>query len=186
MSDQMSYSGYKCDGQGYLEPNPQQLNYKMPFTGDAQTYGMPVTAGAFFGMLNNFYNFIQNNPDAGKIFQDTYAIEFSKASLMRIMSQPNCEYIRFHFAIPETNEKISLAAQGLDYDFETIGQAHLLQKAIDDTMMVGDPGDPNTEERGNGRGGKGMESLGQIFEALKVHNSPLATANMDHLTNPQP
>jgi hypothetical protein len=181
MSDQMSYAGYACNGQGYLEPSSEQLNYNMPFTGTKETYGMPITVGAFFGMLNNFYNYIQSHPEVEQAFQDTYAIDFSKASLMRILSQPNCEYVRFHFAIPEPNQKISLAAQGLDAGFELIGQAHLLQKAIDNRMLEGDPDDPNTEERGNGRGGKGLESLGQIFEALKAHNSPLATADMSHL-----
>ncbi|RFS27011.1 hypothetical protein DVR12_04300 [Chitinophaga silvatica] len=181
MSDQMSYAGYACNGHGYLEPSSEQLDYNMPFTGEKETYGMPVTVGAFFGMLNNFYNFLQTNPEVADAFQDVYSIDFSKASLLRLLSQEGCEYVRFHFAIPERNQRFSLAAQGLDANQEQIGYTQLLKKATENSMLVADPSDPGAEERGNGKGGKGIHSLRQIFEALKSHNSPLATADLSHL-----
>jgi hypothetical protein len=182
MSDQMSFAGYACNGEGYLKPGSEQLDYNMPFTDSSkETYGMPVTVGAFFGMLNNFYLFLANNPAVAKSFQDVYSVDFSKASLFRILSQQGCEYVRFHFAIPEPDQRFSLVAQGLDANQEMIGVAQLMQKATDNRVFDTDPDDPTAEERGNGRGGKGTASLRQMFEILKTHNSPLATADLSIL-----
>ncbi len=181
MSDQMSLAGYGCNDQGYLKPTTEQLDYRMPFTDElAVTYGMPITVAAYFGMLNNFYKFLIANPALIPLFQGSYFVDFSKASLLRILSQEGCEYIRFHFAIPEPNEKLSLVAEGLTADQGQVGYAQLLQKATDNNM-VHDTGDPKIEERGNGK--LPPFTLRHLFDLLKAQGSPLATADLDLLFN---
>lgn len=179
MSDQMSLAGYSCDSQGFLNPTTEQLDYNMPFTQDPQTFGMPITAAAYFGMLNNFYLLLLQYPELQTAFQGAYFVDFSKASLLRILSQEGCEYVRFHFAVPEANKQISLAAEGLTINQEQIGYAQLLAKATTNNM-VHDTGDPKIEERGNGK--KPIPpGLKQLFSLLKAQGSPLATADLDQL-----
>lgn len=182
MSDQMSLAGYGCNDQGYLNPITEQLDYRMPFTEDqAVTYGMPITVAAYFGMLNNFYKFLIANPALIPLFQGSYSVDFSKASLLRILSQEGCEYVRFHFAIPEPNEKLSLVAEGLTFDSSQVGYAQLLQKATANDMVHAG-GDPKIEERGNGTPVP-FPPLKHLFELLKGHGSPLATADLDLIFN---
>ena len=181
MSDQMSLAGYGCNDQGYLNATPEQLDYRMPFTGNQQTYGMPVTVAAFFGMLNNFYLLLSENPSLAKLFQGVFSVDFSKASLLRILSQEGCEYVRFHFAVPEADNKMSLLAEGLDANGMQVGYQQLLQKAMDNDM-VHDDDDPKREERGNGKhGGGGTVPIQALFDLLKAQGSPLATADLSLL-----
>ncbi|MCW3465264.1 hypothetical protein [Chitinophaga nivalis] len=179
MSDKMSLAGYDCNNQGNLNTTTEQLEYNMPFTEGqpiptVPTYGMPVTVKAFFGMLNNFYRLLFNNPAADAIFQDIHYVEFSKASLFRVLSQEGCEYVRFNFVIPEsTSQKLSLLAEGLDKNHDPIFYDQLLLKAQNNDMVPA-KGDPKMEERGNG--GETKEQMKDLFRALKIHNSPLADA----------
>ncbi|SEW49902.1 hypothetical protein [Chitinophaga arvensicola] len=177
MSDLMSLAGYGCNDQGHLNPTPEQLAYQMPFTGEPATYGMPITVAAYFGMLNNFYKFLIANPELIPLFQGSYSVDFSKASLMRILSQEGCEYVRFHFAIPEEDNKLSLVAEGLTSELGQVGYAQLLQKVTDNNMLHAG-GDPKVEERGNGKPNPDGSFL-QLFQILKGHGSPLATADLD-------
>ncbi|MBS0030774.1 hypothetical protein ACTJJ0_27070 [Chitinophaga sp. 22321] len=179
MSDQMSLTGYGCDNQGHLNPTPEQLDYNMPFTSDPQTFGMPITVGAYFGMLNNFYLLLLSNPALKAAFQGNYFVDFSKASLLRILSQEGCEYIRFHFAVPEADQKISLSAEGLNVVREQIGYAQLLDKATNNNMLPA-TGDPKIEERGNGKLPL-PPALKHLFELLKAQGSPFATADLDQI-----
>ncbi|CAL1517972.1 hypothetical protein [Chitinophaga sp. MM2321] len=153
MSDKMMVTGYTADNQGYLEDTTEPLDYHMPFTSENTTFGMPVTVKAYFGMLLNFYKLLSENPDAQKVFQDVHSVEFSKASLFRLLSQQGCEYIRFYFAVPEVDQKLSLLAEGLDIDRNQIGYAQLMAKAQANDM-VHDSTNPLIEERGNGGGKK--------------------------------
>lgn len=177
MSDQMSLAGYGCNDQGHLDPTPEQLIYRMPFTGDGATYGMPVTVAAYFAMLNNFYKFLIANPALIPLFQGSYSVDFSKASLLRILSQEGCEYVRFYFAIPEADNKLSLVAEGLTADQGQVGYAQLLQKATDNDMVHAGT-DPKIEERGNGTPKPPGDFL-ELFNLLKGHGSPFATADLD-------
>jgi hypothetical protein len=177
MSDQMSLAGYGCNDQGHLDPTTEQLIYRMPFTGDSATFGMPVTVAAYFAMLNNFYKFLIANPALIPLFQGSYSVDFSKASLLRIISQEGCEYVRFHFAIPEADNKLSLVAEGLTADQGQVGYAQLLQKATDNDMVHAG-GDPKIEERGNGKPTPDPLFL-ELFNLLKGHGSPFATADLD-------
>ncbi|HEY9257887.1 hypothetical protein [Chitinophaga sp.] len=179
MSDQMSLAGYGWNDQGHLDPSTQQLDYNMPFTGDPQTFGMPITASAYFGMLNNFYLLLLNNPALQAAFQGVFFVDFSKASLLRLLSQEGCEYVRFHFAVPEADQKLSLAAEGLTINQEQVGYAQLLAKATTNNM-VHDSGDPKIEERGNGKTSP-TPAFKHLFELLKAQGSPLATADLDQL-----
>ncbi|PSL43885.1 hypothetical protein CLV51_107197 [Chitinophaga niastensis] len=181
MSDLMSLSGYDCNNQGHLNPTPEQLDYHMPFTGGTDTFGMPITFAAYLGMLNNFYTMLLNNPAALEIFQGIFSIDFSKASLLRILSQPGCEFIRFYFAIPEANQKLSLLAEGIDIFGAQIGYDQLLTKATTNDM-VHSSSDPSIEERGNGGGGGPLPPLRQLFDLLRAQGSPLATADLSQLS----
>ncbi|MFY0255945.1 hypothetical protein ACDQ55_18545 [Chitinophaga sp. 30R24] len=182
MSDQMSLAGYASNDQGYLYPTTEQLDYRMPFTGDVKTYGMPVTSAAFLGMLNNFYKFLLANPEVQQAFQGVLSIDFSKASLLRILSQEGCEYIRFHFAIPEENQQFSLVAEGITGDQSQVGYEQLLKRVTENTITEHNSFDPKFEERGNGKDGDGkFAPYKQLFDILKKNNSPLATADLEKL-----
>lgn len=176
MSDQMSLAGYGCNSQGHLNPIPEQLDYNMPFTGEPQTYGMPVTVAAYFGMLNNFYLLLMKYPELLAAFQGNFFVDFSKASLLRILSQEGCEYIRFHYAVPGANEKITLVAEGLDANQDQVAYSALLDKATTGNMLPAG-GDPKIEERGNGK--VPTPPFRQLFDLLKAQGSPLATADLD-------
>ncbi|HVI44754.1 MAG TPA: hypothetical protein VM802_07785 [Chitinophaga sp.] len=184
MSDQMMYSGYGA-ASGYLDNNPQQIDYNMPFTGGTSTYGMPITWGAFLQLLANFFVKVQGDPDVRNFFNGVYWVDFSKASLLRVLSQPGCEFVRFYFVIPESNQKISLMAEGRDANDNHINYSHLLAKATSGDLTT-DPGDPGFEERGNGGGYS--NPLRDLFKALEAANSPLITpelsAFLDTLTEP--
>jgi hypothetical protein len=180
MSDQMSLTGYGCNELGHLNPTPEQLDYHMPFTGGDDTFGMPVTFAAYLGMLNNFYKLLLSNPAAFEIFQGIFMVDFSKASLLRILSQEGCEFVRFHFAIPEGDQKLSLLAEGLTLLGDQIGYDQMLSKATSNNMAH-DMRDPKLEERGNGGGGGKWPPLKRLFEILKAQGSPLATADLDKL-----
>ncbi|TWF35384.1 hypothetical protein FHW36_109174 [Chitinophaga polysaccharea] len=175
MSDQMSFAGYGCDDQGHLNPSTEQLDYRMPFTDAVQTFGMPITVAAYFGMLNNFYKQLIANPELLQFFNGTFFVDFSKASLLRILSQEGCEFVRFHFAIPEANNKISLVAEGLTLSQDQVGYPQLLAKATTNTM-VHDAIDPKIEERGNGA--PYPPPLKALFDLLRAQGSPLATVDL--------
>ena len=81
---------------------PDMVDSEIPFTESADKhFGMPITVDAFHKLL---FDFVKNYADE-KPFDIQY-VEFSKASIFRILSQPGCEFIRFYFAFPE---KTSLA-----------------------------------------------------------------------------
>nr|WP_295865601.1 hypothetical protein [uncultured Chitinophaga sp.] len=180
MSDKMIVSGYTANNQGYLENTTIPLDSNMPFTGDPKTYGMPVTVSAYFGMLFHFYNYLSQNPEVKEFFQGVYSVEFSKASLFRLLSQPGCEFVRFHFVIPEENNKLSLMGEGLDANHLNIGFPVLLDKATAGVLDSG-PGDPGIEERGNG--GEKQQPMEQLFAALKASGHPFGAVTPVDLEN---
>lgn len=166
----MMVTGYTANDQGYLKDTTIPIDSHMPFTSDPKTYGMPVTVSAFFGMLFHFYKYLDANPEVKDFFQGVYSVEFSKASLFRLLSQQGCEYVRFNFVIPDDDEKISLMGQGLDANHRSIGYDVLLEKATEGKLFDG-PGDPRSEERGNG-GEKQELDLYLLFAALKASGHP--------------
>lgn len=169
MSDKMTVTGYTANAQGYLEDTTVPIDSNMPFTADPATSGMPITISGYFGMLFHFYQYLSTHPEIKDFFQESYSIEFSKASLFRVLSQKGCEFVRFHFAIPESNNKLSLLAEGVDINRRSIGYEVLLEKAQANNLVTG-PGDPNVEERGNG--GETAQTHIDLFEALKAGGSP--------------
>ncbi|MBC9929041.1 hypothetical protein [Chitinophaga qingshengii] len=181
MSDKMMVSGYTANDQGYLQDTTIPIDSHMPFTGDPKTYGMPVTVSAFYGMMYHFYKYLDTHPEVKAFFQKVYSVEFSKASLFRLLSQPGCEYVRFNFVIPEADDKISLMGQGLDANHKSIGFDVLLEKAQSGKLYDG-PGDPNAEERGNG-GEKQQLDLDELFAALKASGHPFGAVTPVDLEN---
>ncbi|RBL91064.1 hypothetical protein [Chitinophaga flava] len=178
MSDKMMVTGYTADNHGYLKDTTIPINSHMPFTGNPSTSGMPVTVSAFYGMLYHFFNYLKNNDEVNDFFQGVYGIEFSKASLFRLLGQQGCEYVRFNFAIPDADEKISLLAHGLDINRKPIGYDALMEKAQTGKLWDG-PGDPGAEERGNG--GETNQPLEALFAALKASGHPFGAATPEDL-----
>jgi len=85
-------------------------------------YGMPITAKAFWNMVHRFWDEMNKpHPGPGNVFKDVYWVEFSKASLFRILAQEECDYIRFFLAIPEQDvDEASLALYGLKSDLTPV------------------------------------------------------------------
>jgi hypothetical protein len=154
------------------------LKREEPFSAPSKNgkhYGMPISTYKFLYMLYHFWLQIalkKKNP-----FKDVWWVDFSKASLFRILAQKDCEYIRFYLAIPGNDKDISdannasLALEGLDCNGKTI--KHDLIVKIASTMNGQSDDDPeaphsdekfiteltngdslaNNEEKGNGGSG---------------------------------
>ncbi|NSL86828.1 hypothetical protein [Chitinophaga solisilvae] len=167
MSDLMTLTGYTANAQGFLENTTVPIDGHMPFTNAPSTSGMPVTVSGYFGMLYNFYKLLFEHPDLSKYFQGVYYVEFSKASLFRLLSQEGCEFVRFHYAVPDADLKITLMAEGVRMDGKSVGYETLLAKATAGNLATG-PGDPGVEERGNG--GESHQPHVALFEALQQAN----------------
>jgi hypothetical protein len=76
-------------------------------------YGMPVTTPAFLRMLHRFWLTVINGTNPN--FEDVWYVEFSKASLFRILAQEDCEFVRMYFVIPEAGVKeASIGLEGID------------------------------------------------------------------------
>jgi hypothetical protein len=129
-------------------------------------YGMPISTCKFLEMLFRFWVGNPHRPD--NPFKDVWWVNFSKASIFRILAQEDCEYIRFYFAIPEEGiNEASLALEGVDANHNPINLPQIL--AVAGTMTGEDDQDPespgagitilqltdgtnppNNEEKGNG------------------------------------
>ena len=142
------------------------LKREQPFS-DLTTdkhYGMPISTVKFLTMLYDFWK--QDDPSPTNPFGDVYWVNFSKASLFRILAQEDVEYVRFYFAIPDPElNKASLALEGIKGDHTPVKLIQTLQVAA---HMTGDsdldPESPghnileltggiptaNNEEKGNG------------------------------------
>ncbi|NQX40927.1 hypothetical protein SAMN05421820_104332 [Pedobacter steynii] len=110
-----------------LKGTKRDLILEQPFSNtDDKHYGMPITPCAALDMIKRFQDQISNN-DA---FSNVYWVEFSKASIFRILSQETCEYVRFYLAIPEIDGKeASLTLEGANASGEVIGKEIMLQIA---------------------------------------------------------
>jgi len=143
-----------------------ELQRDQPFSdvSDGKHFGMPISTTKFLYMLYWFW--VNNKPGAENPFGDVWWVNFSKASILRILAQEGCEYIRFYFAIPEEGiNQASLALEGVQSDGspiklqETLAVAGTIkgdenkdiEKNIQDLLKITDGNLPgNNEEKGNG------------------------------------
>ncbi|MEO8568327.1 MAG: hypothetical protein ABI419_04310 [Ginsengibacter sp.] len=188
----MTVKGYYSDNS--LKP----IDQEQPFSDCVvpRHYGMPITPCAFLEMLYRF----RDSPTAGQDpFKNVWWVEFSKASIFRILAQEECDYIRFYFAIPDAEkDEASLLLHGVDHDHKTIKAeilldvsekmnqqtaAHPGEKLNESTILnsLASPAPP-TEEKGNGgfgfpiNGEKNVKSMSDFLESagpfaeMDIHN----------------
>ncbi|MDO3627582.1 hypothetical protein [Mucilaginibacter sp. BT774] len=159
-----------------------ELQRDQPFSDltDGKHFGMPISTCKFLQMLYLFW--LQNKPTADNPFKDVWWVNFSKASIFRILAQEDCEYIRFYFAIPDKDFfQASLALEGIKSDGSPIKLTEIL--AVANTMTGKDDVDrespgkdvfavtsgaatPSNEEKGNG--GPPLENQIPNISSLKM------------------
>jgi len=139
-------------------------------------HGMPVTAACAPLMIDRFRKQVTD-----PAFANILWVEFSKASIFRILAQEKCEYIRFYFAIPAKDKKdASLVLEGVDCEKNTIKLSSILTIAhnIDEQGAAQKPlneidenrllagidvhSTPQYEEKGNGGGSPPIHGIEQI------------------------
>lgn len=145
-----------------LQTKPTSTDCDMPFSepdekGDFT--GMPISAEAFIEFLKAFIKTVGKDPHF-----DIKYVEFSKASLFRILSQPGCEYLRFYFAFVAP-DKLSLLIEGLDKEQVSL-QLDKLKTAVTNNFSFED-GEPFYEERGNGGN---TDSVKSVFALLQTED----------------
>ena len=124
------------------------LQRDQPFSnvGTGKHFGMPVSTTKFLQMLFRFWT--GNRPGADNPFADVWWVNFSKASLFRILAQENVEYVRFYFAIPEAGvNEASLALEGIKADGSPAKLTQIL--AVANTMTGNGDEDIESSQGGN-------------------------------------
>ena len=146
------------EAQGRLDRNPKDIKYEMPFSEtdpNGQHYGMPVTKKALEGMVAAYAARRQEEDQT----IDIAYVTFSKASILRILSQERCEKIRFYFAFPEPDE-LSLTLEGVDIN----------DKALDFQKV--EPNSVFIEEKGNGGGGTvQLQLMSKVYNTFSAAES---------------
>jgi hypothetical protein len=161
-NEKMTLRGFKWDGTA-LSNVCEDIIRAQPFsdTSGATTpkhYGMPIDRPAAKGMIGEFYR--QFGSGAVSAFKDVKMVDFSKASIFRILSQEGCEYIRFFFCIADVStNKASLVMEGLDSNLQPIGGKGL---SVIDSEDSGDV-DGQYEEKGNGENGDGNGNVVSLY-----------------------
>lgn len=79
---------------------PADLSYNWPDRRKVCAFGAPISVNGAKGLIKNFWNAVK----AGKIesvidFRKTPAFTIGKESLLWLLSQENCEGVRFYFAL---------------------------------------------------------------------------------------
>lgn len=164
--------------QGYdLNAKLSELKREQPYSDvTAKHYGMPVTTTSFLWMLFQYWLRATENPE--NPIGDIFWVEFSKASLFRILAQEKCEFVRFYFAVPDSGvQEASLALEGIMEGGIPIKLPSILRVAstmdehqttdleTNGETLLDDPEDsqPGHEERGNGGPPfAGFENIGSL------------------------
>lgn len=142
---------------GGLKAMPDAQECNIPYAEakpKGRQFGMRITVGAFHQLLQGALRTNAEKKQAGLRF-----VEFSKASLFRVLSQPGCEYVRFYFVYPE-KDQMSLVLEGLDADLKALKfDSHVLKMAATGKARAARVDDPAYEERGNGAEAASAASL---------------------------
>lgn len=160
--EKMTLKAYEWDDKnGRLSKKPVPKNYEMPHTeenngtSEAKSFGMPITVGAYQGMVKKFKEqaAVDNSP-----FSKLLQVTFSKSSIMRILSQEGCEYISIWQAMTEETaeddsikKKVTFVLQGLKANKMPVKEDMFYKTKEDDgSPRIHNDEDPVLEERGNG------------------------------------
>jgi hypothetical protein len=105
------------------------LSYDLNKDRSATGYGQPVTLAAACVMINNYHTALadslkeainnKDNVSQEAILKEGLAVIFGKETLLRLLSQPNCEAIRFYSCINDVG-RVSLVLSGIDKDEKDI------------------------------------------------------------------
>ncbi|MEO6231520.1 MAG: hypothetical protein ABJB11_02960 [Ferruginibacter sp.] len=184
----MSRKNEKMIVQGYYSDNSLgSIEMEQPYSDTTAGihYGMPVTGTNFLQMLERFR---QAPSSANPPFRNLWWVEFSKASIFRILAQEECEYVRMYFVIPDaTKNEVSLALHGVDSAHNTIHKEGLLELCQSMQGLAGPFNDPDLlqnltnqipaiEEKGNGGTGfplsdaKNVKSMDDFYTELEKDN----------------
>lgn len=170
--------------------NPLQRDQPFSDQPQGKHYGMPVSTCKFLTMLFDFWR--QNQQTGDNPFGDVFWVNFSKASLFRMLAQEETEFVRFYFALPTRGvNKASLAMEAVKKNGSPVKLDQIL--AVAGTMTGGNDHDPegphpkagqtiqeltngnppgNNEEKGNGGppldgGSRNISSLKEFFDMEK-------------------
>ena len=179
--------------QGYSGKRKKAIKQEQSFSdcNNSKTFGMPITACTYWEMLKNFKNApVSRSPE----FKGLSWVEFSKASIFRILAQENCDFIRFYFVIPDLDtNKASLMMQAVDSNGVTINKQTLIDVAAimdnpeylrnnerdeDAILQTLKKLDPSLEEKGNGGNDapwveeKNIQSINDFYNEMDKKGSP--------------
>src|ERR1700740_3074606 len=106
MSETMTLRGFGWDkANNRLDKKcsslPCEQPYSTPGGGNKTHHGMPITAEAAYNIVWLFYKKVTMGEPTTSPLKDILWVEFSKASLFRIMAQETCDYVRFYFGVPD-------------------------------------------------------------------------------------
>lgn len=148
-------------GKKRLKDATDDLTYAVPFSdadGGKQHYGMRITPEAYVNLVKQFAD-----EYGGASPFEIVSVTFSKASLFRVLSQPDCEYVRFHFAFPE-KAKLSLILEGVGKDLVRL-RNDLVMEVVNNDQRSQNSEDPDYEEKGNG-GEAGYTFASEAYKKL--------------------
>jgi hypothetical protein len=183
MSEKMTLRGFEWDEKNQsISTKCTDLPYDQPYSTIKKKkshHGMPITGVAASKIFNKFFDKVTKKLPKTSPLKDINWVEFSKASIFRILSQEGCDYIRFYFAIPdEAENKASLVLEGVTKN----GSAVKGQGLIDVIKaQEQDPENPiqidsstlgQYEEKGNGGGFTGdSDNIRSMFQLIKDFQS---------------
>jgi hypothetical protein len=185
-NEKINLSGFGWDKtHGCLNKSPQPIPSTEPYSDyGTQHFGMPITVEAFSQMISKFAGTVSGgNAPTSILFKDILCVDFSKSSIFRILSQENCEFVRFYFCIPEDNGRISLVLEGLNTSSKPI-KLEQVKDALQ-SLKANQPrqldvySDPNYEERGNGGIGGGFVSLREKVQKYLADHPQIEDINVE-------
>ena len=108
----MKLSGLDWDHeQNKLSDTITSIDVDQPFSDPAEPLGTPISLFAFLKLKEMFLNAVAKGDLA---VGDIYSWNVSKASLLRILSQEDCEMVSFFLVVKDSTNNMSLAMAGRD------------------------------------------------------------------------
>lgn len=115
-NEKMHLRGFSWNRDG-IGDKLQDIEHEQPWSDCSkgkEHFGMPVTERAYVEMIKKFRDYFDDIGTDNPFINITY-VDFSKASILRILAQEDCEFIRISFAMPEKGPiEASAALQGLN------------------------------------------------------------------------
>ncbi|GAB3693121.1 hypothetical protein GCM10027592_12670 [Spirosoma flavus] len=121
MSNIIKVAGIDYDGEKFVEA---ELIINLAPDGDIRGAGKPITLNAAKVMIDSYLSPVIDdlkNPDKKEnALKAPIAVYYGKETLMLLLSQSNCEGIRFYFC-KNHHERASLVLIGIDKDGSDLG-----------------------------------------------------------------